>query len=437
MLEWSLVGSTVRLIAVATAVGAMIVLIARRSRRWWLLVVPAVVTVGIAVGGVVGWAVKRLQPFGDYTMPLEVLVWIAVAVAGLGFGLANFAGSHWRRRVVTIASASLVLVSAVAGVNAFYGYRPNLRSALDMRVADEVAFTAVPAASAVLAPPDPQRSLSEWWVAPAAMPRQGVITRVHIGAPTSGFRTTRDAFIYLPPAYLAARRPLLPVLVAFHSAPGSPADWVNAGQLSALMDRFAAANRGLAPIVVMPDTTGTALANPMCVDSALGNSETYLTRDVPDWILRNLQVNPDTRQWAVGGFSSGGTCALQLALRKPELYPTFLDIAGQVAPTLGDTKKTILRAFGGNAARFDQLTPLAMLARGKYPSSAGRIYDGADDPRSIAEQKPILAAAARNGIDLRFAIVPGSHTWTMAAHAFEQAIPWLAGRQGITRRSPP
>ena len=175
------------------------------------------------------------------------------------------------------------------------------------------------------------------------------------------------------------------------------------------------------------------MANPMCIDSRLGNSETYLTRDVPDWIRRNLQVNADPRAWAVGGYSSGGTCALQLALRRPDLFPTFLDIAGQVEPTLGNRHKTVDRAFGGDSAKFVPLTPLDMLARMKFPVTAGRIYDGAGDRASVAEQQVILAACRRNGIDVQFSVVRGAHNWYAWTRAFERALPWLAVRQGIDR----
>lgn len=428
VMDWSLLGPTVRLAVIVSAATAVIVLIARSGRRWWRRVLPAVLSAAVAVAVVVNWLVDRLQLFGDYSMPLEVLTWIAVAAAGIGLGIANLPGSGWPRRVVAAVATIVLVGSAAAGVNGFYGHFPNLRSAVGVRPGNEIDFSAVP-------PPTSsgqQVKVPARWAAPASMPSGGVITRVRINGPVSGFRATRDAYIYLPPAYMTAQRPLLPVLILFHGSPGQPNDWINGGGLAAQMDRFAAARRGLAPVVVMPDTTGSLTANPMCIDSALGNSETYLTRDVPDWIQRNLQVNPDTRFWAVGGYSSGGTCALQLALRRPDRFPTFLDIAGQVEPTLGNKRKTIDAAFGGDGARFVSLTPLDILARKKFPATSGRIYDGADDRASIAEQQIVLAATRRNGIDVQFTVVPGGHTWYACRRAFELALPWLGTRQGLT-----
>ncbi len=137
---------------------------------------------------------------------------------------------------------------------------------------------------------------------------------------TSGF-AARDAVVYLPPAYFANPRPLLPVLVMLAGQPGSPEDWLNGGKLAMTMDAFAREHHGLAPVVVVPDGTGSQLANPLCLDSQLGKVASYLAVDVPTWIKTHLQVDPDPRSWAVGGLSYGGTCSLQLATNHPEVYP--------------------------------------------------------------------------------------------------------------------
>lgn len=63
--------------------------------------------------------------------------------------------------------------------------------------------------------------------------------------------------------------------------PGSPEDWLVGGRLTQTMDQYAAANEGLSPVVVVADATGDELANPLCMDSNLGNVSTYLSVDVP------------------------------------------------------------------------------------------------------------------------------------------------------------
>lgn len=68
---------------------------------------------------------------------------------------------------------------------------------------------------------------------------------------------------------------------------------------------------------MVADALGATEANPMCMDSDLGNVFTYLTVDLPSWVKDHLQVSADPRDWAIGGYSYGGTCALQTAVSAP------------------------------------------------------------------------------------------------------------------------
>ena len=111
------------------------------------------------------------------------------------------------------------------------------------------------------------------------MPAAGAVTEVSIPATASGF-AARSAWVYVPPAYLTPSHPLLPVLMMIGGQPGGPRDWLDGGQLAQQMDAWAAAHAGLAPVVVMPDGIGSALSNPLCMNSALGQVDTYLTSDV-------------------------------------------------------------------------------------------------------------------------------------------------------------
>ena len=137
----------------------------------------------------------------------------------------------------------------------------------------------------------PGQALQRAWHPPHGMPGTGAVYQVNIPGVRSGF-AARPGYIYLPPAYLVRPRPQLPVLVLLGGQPGDPRAWVDSGQVQAVMDAFASRHHGVAPVVVMADDLGGYFANPMCLNSRLGNVQTYLTVDVPDWITSHLQVRP-------------------------------------------------------------------------------------------------------------------------------------------------
>lgn len=415
-----------------TVLGAVagVALLYGRTRRWWWRSVPVAAVAGAVAVGVVLLAMVVLRPFPD-PLPPRVLAWVAVVVAAFVLAAHKVRRGWWRAGLAVLA-ALLVLVTGAVKVNAVYGYRPTLSAALGLPFSDQIELADV--AAAPLLTTAPNLPLASSWTPPEDLPRRGRISEVAIPGTVSGF-AARPAWVYLPPAYLTSPRPRLPVLMLLPGQPGGPEDWLLAGRLTEVMDSFASAHQGLAPVVVVPDATGSDLANTMCLDSRLGAAETYLARDVPAWAAAALQLAPGPM--AVGGFSFGGTCALQLALRHPDAFPTFLDVSGQTGPTLGDRPSTVEAAYGGDDHAFDQVDPLAELRSRTYPGLHGTLIVGRDDDTYRPQAEQVAAAARAAGATIALVELPAGHSWILASRALGAALPWLAGRLGVLPPAPP
>jgi S-formylglutathione hydrolase FrmB len=216
-------------------------------------------------------------------------------------------------------------------------------------------------------------------------------------------------------------------------APGQPRDWIDGGQLATVMDAYAAEHAGLAPVIVVVDNLGASFANPACVDSPLGNVLTYLRVDVPQWIKSNLQVDQDAEQWAVGGLSSGGTCALLLAVNAPDVYRSFVSISGEDRVTIGDPTKTLTKLFGGSQSAFDAVDPLSVMKSTTFPDTAGFVVGGTDDTY-LPQAKRVAAAGTAAGMTITYVELPGGHEWRVWGAGFVLAVPWLAMRTGLVVR---
>lgn len=415
---------TLTLGAMATLVGLLLL---HRNRPWWTRRVPvALVLTGLLVAGV--WIYLDVaKPWPD---PLEPAVWgwIAAGLLGLVLAVAGWGRQRWWTRVLAVAGALVVVVGAADGVDTVFGSYPTIGAAFQLGVYDQVSAESVLGMAAAATPLD--GPLWQAWQPPPIMPPHGAVAQVDIPATRSGF-PARPAWIYLPPAYLTAAPPPMPVLMLIGGQPGGPRDWLDAGRVAQRMDAFAAEHHGLAPVVVMPDATGGPVANPLCTDSQLGRADTYLATDVVDWVGTHLNVTTDHSQWAVGGFSYGGTCALQLAVAHPDLFPTFLDASGQQGPTLGDNARTIDRAFGGDAAAFAAVDPLQEMAQRSYPSTAGFLVVGQEDSHYLPQQRAVVDAARQAGMGITAEEIPGRHNWSVWGQALQDGLPWLAGRMGL------
>lgn len=421
----------------AAAGAAALYLLIRRGRRWRAAVgAAAAAAVLLALGA--GWFLVHVAGATAHDLPWPVTAWIGVAFLAVVLAALNMAGTGWRRTVLAPVAMTVLVLGAALQVNAYFGA---YRSIDDLTGASTAAIPELPVETgqpmpAALRPASAQSPgpVAGTWVKPAGLPPAGTVNSVQIPGTASGF-ASRAGYVYLPPAYQAVSRPALPVLVLIPGQPGSPADWLGAGGLQNQMDAFAAAHDGLAPVVVIADVNGSESGNTMCLDSRIARADTYLSVDVPAWIRATLHVDPDPARWAVGGFSFGGTCALQMAALHPDLYPSSIDFSGEAEPALGaDRTATIGRAFGGDTAAFNAVTPLAVLAARHNMHSRIYLAAGAQDLTFAAYQQQVGDAAARSGMDVKTDLVPGlGHSWEVPRTSLGPALGWLAPALGLTR----
>lgn len=307
-------------------------------------------------------------------------------------------------------------------------------------------------------------------------PTQGKLFSAVIPANQSQFRA-RNAIVYLPPAALSKRPPALPVMVMFAGQPGSPGRYFGASGISDYMNSFASKHHGVAPIVISPDQNGGDTKNSLCADTdKYGKAETYLTQDVPNWIKRMLPADTNHAHWAIGGFSQGGTCSVQLGLRHPDLFAMMLPSSSELEPTSGNYNEMIRDYFASDAERYQKLVPTTILKQRaskeniaeqtqsqqeqseqsksqreqssktgeqspkqkdatKYPLSQQGLFmvAGSLDKQSVSNMTTITQSARDAGMkDVTAAISQGSgHVWLTVRNGYQVSLPWAMHRMGL------
>ncbi len=440
MLNWPLVDGWAQVVLLGIGVLGLVWLLWGSGRSWWLVRVPIALGAGLLAALLAKIVIDGIWRPWDDPLPWEALVAVGLTVTAVV--LAVLGRPRWPRVVVTVLAVCCVAASSAAAVNQHYGQYPTIRALLGADLDNQVDFESAFVAADQLVTAPPGTPLAQAWTPPPGMPAEGVVTTVPIPGTRSGFEA-RDAWIYLPPAYLSAPRAELPVMIMMSGQPGDPRDWFDGGSIAGVLDRFADQHAGLAPVVVVVDHLGDPLANPGCIDSDLGNVFTYLTVDVPAWISDNLQVRPDTTDWAVGGLSSGGTCALTLALTAPEIYRTFLDISGEDAVNANLPPPGLEQLEPGSTGAVvpqqtahvpppDQVPDLLEILRTqKFPETEGFLVAGTDDTIYLPQAQRVVDAARESGLTIDYAELPGGHEWSVWNAGFERDLPAVAARLGL------
>ena len=396
-------------------------------RPWWVSVTVAVAG-GIAVIGMVHWALIDVFSAFPEDLPDDVLLWSVPAIAALILALLRIPRSTTRQRIAGIAAFLLVLLLSGVQINAYFGLN---RTVSDL-MGTALARIPVLETGLMRQPGGPPPVSLEGWAPQGEMPNEGVLRKATIPGAASGLET-REAYIYLPPAYFAANRPALPVLVLFSGQPGGPADWLTGGALRTHMDTFAASRGGVAPVVVVADPNGSQSANTLCLNSQIARADTFLAVDVPAWINATLDVDPRHSRWAAGGFSFGGTCAVQMGTRHPDLYSSVLAFSSELEPALAkERQKTIDAAYAGDTAAFERETPLSRMNQHRFDSSALYFAAGERDPEFVGYMDTLADAARKAGFTVEARQVQhAGHSWDTPSRGMADGLDFLASRWGI------
>ena len=387
------------------------------SRRGWLITSLVAAAVGAAIGLWVEWYFIDTQNVLGMSPTPVTRVWVSVGFALLAIVIAGLWRASWKRGIASVGAVVLVILTPAMAINIDFGQYVSLNSALGISAFSDNGLPAI-----APAPIEGRPAVSDWQP-PAGMPVEGTVSSVAIPGLISGFKA-RNAIVYLPPAALTSNPPTLPVVMLLSGQPGAPEDALLAGNLKQELNSYASQHGGLTPIVISPDQLGSRSNDPMCLDSPLGNSDTYLTKDVRNWVEANLPVATDAAHWAIAGFSQGGTCAIQLGATHPDIFGTLIDVSGELDVSLGDPKTTTTAAFNGDSSAYDAAQPLAILAAGAPFNDTYAIFAvGANDATFKPQQQKVEAAAAAAGMHTTYFEVPNSaHDWHTAGIALTQAF---------------
>ena len=165
----------------------------------------------------------------------------------------------------------------------------------------------------------------------------GRIITVTVTGTASGLTLPVQA--YLPAAYDKQPTTRFPVVEALHGYPGSPASWLNRLAAARHLDHEINAGRMAPTVVLFPPQTPSALLDTECTNLSHGpQAETFLAVDVPAAAETQLHVRTDRGAWGLIGYSAGGYCATNLALRHPDRYAAAASLSGYADPgiTIGD-----------------------------------------------------------------------------------------------------
>jgi enterochelin esterase-like enzyme len=259
--------------------------------------------------------------------------------------------------------------------------------------------------------------------ASTATVESGSIGWVTLDGKLSGY--SRRGLVYLPPQYDEAKYAGLrfPAVELFHGSPGSPLAWETVLQIAGVANSLIAKHVIGPMVLVMPAIDGAGNDYQDCVNGPSVNDDTYLTQDVRSDIVARYRVSQDPYEWGLSGYSSGGYCAANLALRHRADFGAAAVIEGYYQAAAGPAGA----ALGNNQALENANSPLyeaEALTAASSPLPAFWVAAGTSDS---SDYKPatVFAAALQRIEAVPFIKLAAGDTANAWDAALPDALLWL------------
>jgi enterochelin esterase-like enzyme len=339
-----------------------------------------------------------------------------------------------RRAAFRILAGCLAFVPAVAfgvlGVNKYYGYYQTWGALVaDFTNQGVDAEPQVPAVTFAPGPGPATLDGSRGQLLQAQ--RQGYLVRLMVTGPRS--HLTRVVYVYLPPQYFepAYGRYRFPVIELIHGQPGEPQDWITVVGVTRTFDTLLKDKAAQPAVLVMPDANGGRAISLQCLNQAGGPQDlTYLAVDLPTQITRILRVQPPGSAWGVAGYSEGGFCAANMALRYPDRYGFAGVLSGYFKPSdnqLADPSR-LVSPFNGNIRLAEHNTPLEEIQDLPVAAVIPRFWlaSGAADQQGVADAERFWQELRVRQPDVPLTLTPrAGHTLAAWRAEVPSMLTWM------------
>ncbi|HEX4454328.1 MAG TPA: alpha/beta hydrolase family protein [Kofleriaceae bacterium] len=302
-------------------------------------------------------------------------------------------------------------------------------------------------------------------------PLQGTVTIATLHSEALG--VDKRVVVYLPAGYDRDPDRRWPVFYYLQGTTSEETEWVTYGMIDRAADAL-----GLDAIIVMPDGDDAFYVDsPMAVDYAAclrdgtglydrhedppqtcvraPRYETYVVRDVVDWVDATYRTINRRDGRAIAGLSMGGYGALMLAMRHPERFAAVASHSGldallyrgphPYAPdavelyddpaTYGndnDRDDTYARLVFGNDIAFWRARDPALLAQTLAPGQLAIYLDCGAEDRLVDGARYLDAILTSHHLDHVFWTGPGKHDYELWRARLPVSLAFL--RDHVARR---
>lgn len=258
----------------------------------------------------------------------------------------------------------------------------------------------------------------------------GQIQKVAIAGRTT--RIATPAYVYLPPEYFRPeyRTRTFPAAVVLTGYPGTAKALVDKLHYPRTARKLAKNGRMQPMILVMLRPTVAPPRDTECVDVPGGpQTESFFATDLPDAVTGHYRVGEKPGSWGIIGDSTGGYCALKLAMHHPEVYAAGAGLSAYYDapsdPTTGDL-------FHGDKELRDRANLLWCLEHLPAPDTSLLVTSSKVGEANYKDTLKFIERAKNTGRTRISSVIleSGGHNFNTWRREIPATLQWIGGRLG-------
>ncbi|MFD7444291.1 alpha/beta hydrolase [Streptomyces sp. NPDC059909] len=254
----------------------------------------------------------------------------------------------------------------------------------------------------------------------------GQIQQVVIEGEKSGIDT--PAYVYLPPEYFQAAyaKKTFPATVVLTGYPGTAENLIKGLKYPRTAHQQAKDGKMQPMILVMLRPTVAPPRDTECADVPGGpRTETFFAEDLPAAVSEAYRVGTEPRNWGFMGNSTGGYCALKIALHHPERYAAGAGLSAYYKAAEDVTTGDLFHGNSKERNRANLLWSLDHLPQGKSSFLVTTSRQGEGNLKGTLDFVEKVKAPARVS---SITLDSGGHNFNTWNREIPPALVWMSGR---------
>jgi enterochelin esterase-like enzyme len=254
----------------------------------------------------------------------------------------------------------------------------------------------------------------------------GTVEKVTYRSPSLG-GITRYFEIYLPRPYSINTNERYPVFYLLHGSPGTPSGWMYQAHAAATADILLALGKARPTILVSAYGQGPIYPFSEWANSLDGRQkmEDAVAIDLVRFVDSHYRTLAYPAGRAIGGLSSGGFGATNIALHHPDIFGSVMSVGGyfkavNTGPVFAGRESAIYRAYN---------SPLEYVQTPSGNRAAHQIHFviGAASHDGVYYRDALVFyhVLSKLGVPVQLLTVKGGHSWTVWGNEFASILPLL------------